>query len=96
MSLKRGVEAPEALDPQHARLAEKLSRMRGAEFDRAYMRDMVKDHKKAVAMFESEAKNGQDPQLKEFAAKCLPTQKEHLRLAEEITGEKSEGGRSNR
>ena len=53
-----------------------------AEFDRAYMDHMVKDHKKDVAEFKTQAESGKDPQIKAFAAKTLPTLQEHLKLAE--------------
>jgi len=33
-------------------------------FDKAYIRDMVKDHEADVAEFRNEAANGKDPQVK--------------------------------
>jgi putative membrane protein len=52
-----------------------------ADVDRAYMTHMVADHKKDIAEFEREASSGQDADLKAFAAKTLPTLREHLKLA---------------
>jgi len=71
--------APEAEDKA---LYDKLSAMSGAEFDRAYMDAMVQDHQKDIAEFQKEATSGTDPKVKDFAAKTLPTLKEHLALAE--------------
>jgi len=48
------------------------------------MRQMVKDHKEAVALFESQSKNGRDDDLKALAAKTLPTLKEHLKMAQDM------------
>jgi putative membrane protein len=48
---------------------------------------MVKGHKKDVAAFEQEAAQAQDPDVKQWATKTLPTLKEHLNLAQE-TAEK--------
>jgi putative membrane protein len=42
---------------------------------------MVSDHKEDVAEFEKEAKSGKDADVKAFAAKTLPTLKEHLEMA---------------
>ena len=42
---------PRDLDPKHARLRDKLARLRGAEFDRAHMREMTKDHDTDVKAF---------------------------------------------
>jgi putative membrane protein len=58
----------------HARL-EKLS---GAEFDRAFVAAMVDDHQKDVKAFEKAASGAKDADVKAFAAKTLPTLKEHL------------------
>ena len=64
----------------------KLSAMSGAEFDRAYMNMMVSDHNKDVAAFEKESTKGGDPDLKAFAAKTLPTLKEHQQMAKALHG----------
>ena len=60
---------------------DKLSKLSGADFDKAYMSDMVKDHEKDVAMFEKEASKGKDTDVKAWAAAKLPTLKEHLQMA---------------
>jgi putative membrane protein len=44
---------------------------------------MVQDHRSCLHLYESQAKEGQDPEFKELAEKRLPTLKEHLKLAEE-------------
>jgi putative membrane protein len=63
---------------------QRLSKLSGAEFDRAYMKHMVEDHMKDVSLFEQEAKQGRDQNLKAWAAKTLPTLQEHLKLAQSI------------
>ena len=44
---------------------------------------MVKDHKDDIDLFEKEADKGNDPELKAWAAKTLPTLKHHLQMAED-------------
>jgi len=63
---------------------ERLEKLSGEEFDAAYMKLMLKDHKKDVAEFQHEAKSGNDPNVKDFASKTLPTLQEHLNLAQQI------------
>ncbi|MGH2414845.1 MAG: DUF4142 domain-containing protein, partial [Microcystaceae cyanobacterium] len=59
----------------------RLSKLSGATFDRELMNQMVIDHQKTVSLFEQEAQQGQDPDLKAWAAQTLPILKDHLRLA---------------
>ena len=78
----RGLTPPTTMDRKHHRAMEKLGKLNGAEFDREYMKHMVDDHKKTVALFEKQAKSGKDGDLKSFAAKTLPILQEHLALAQ--------------
>ena len=52
--------------------------------DKDYMDAMVKDHEKDLAAFEKEAKNGTDPDVKNFASKTAETVRKHLEMAKEI------------
>jgi putative membrane protein len=73
---------------------EKLSGLSGAEFDKAYMEEMLKDHKKDISAFQEEAQQGKDPEVKNWAEKTLPTLQEHHTLAETTSskiGMKSSG-----
>jgi len=76
-----------AMDKKHRQMAEKLTTLQGAQFDHAYMKHMVDGHKKMISLFEREAKNGHNPEVKEFASKTLPTLREHLQLAQKVSGE---------
>ncbi len=76
-----GVTLPTALDAKHQAVVARMSRLSGAAFDRAYAKDMLKDHVKDVALFQREADHGADAGLKSFASSTLPTLQEHLRMA---------------
>ena len=75
---------PKELVGKHRDIYDDLSKRSGADFDKAYISDMVADHEEDAKLFESMADNGQDPQLKAFAAKTLPVIKEHLKMARDI------------
>ncbi len=62
---------------------DRLSKMTGDQFDRAFMKHEVTDHKKDISEFQKEANSGSDPNVKAFAAKSLPVLQEHLRIAED-------------
>jgi putative membrane protein len=82
IAASKGIQLPAALDRKHKGDVERLGKLGGAEFDRAYMRHMVDDHKKDVAEFKRAAGSAKDADIKGFAAKTLPTLQEHLQLAE--------------
>jgi putative membrane protein len=46
---------------------------------------MVSDHRKAVALYENARQDVQDPELKMFIDETLPTLREHLRAAEDLS-----------
>jgi len=93
LASSKGITLPTELDQKNREHVTKLSAMSGAEFDRAYMNMMVSDHNKDVAAFEKESTKGGDPDLKAFAAKTLPTLKEHQQMAKALHG--TQGGNSN-
>jgi len=78
----KGVSLPSDLAAKDKRERDRLSKLSGAQFDKAYMDHMVADHKKDVNDFKSEASKAKDPDVKSFASSTLPTLQEHLQLAQ--------------
>ncbi len=62
---------------------DRLAKKNGAEFDKAYMRDMVMDHEKDVKEFKKCASSCSDPDLKAWAGKTAPTLEQHLQMAKD-------------
>jgi putative membrane protein len=56
----------------------------GPEFDKAYVGLIIAAHKNLIALFESEANNGQDSRIKHDARTMLPILRHHLHDAETI------------
>lgn len=56
----------------------KLDKLSGAAFDKAYVTDMVADHKKDVAEFKKESTSAMDADVRNLASKMLPTLQMHL------------------
>ena len=82
LAKNKNITLPTDLDPKDKALKDRLSKLSGPAFDRAYMDAMVRDHRKDVNEFRMESTRGQDPDIKAFASKTLPTLREHLQLAE--------------
>lgn len=86
LAQQKGVTLPTTTDAQHQKLKAQLQQMSGRSFDRAYMQAMETDHAKTVALFQSEARQGQDPDLKAFATNLLPKLQQHWTMARSMTG----------
>jgi putative membrane protein len=82
-----GVRVEDDLESKHRKVHDRLSKLSGEAFDRAYMEYMVEDHQKAVKLFEKGSKEADNPQLKQFASSTLPTLQEHLREAQRLHAE---------
>ena len=81
---KDNLEIPVSLDPKHQARIDKMSKLSGPEFDKAYIKDQLKDHEQDVSEFQKEAQNGTDPNVKQFAASTLPTLQEHLNMVKQL------------
>lgn len=74
----KNISLPPELDADSKKVVDDLAKKSGKDFDKAYVNQMVDDHKKAVKLFEDASKNCKDAELKAFAEKTLPTLKMHL------------------
>jgi putative membrane protein len=92
LATSKQIALPRTVDQKHRAMADRLARLQGAEFDREYMKGQVKDHKEAVDLFQAEADQGRDADLKAWASRTLPTLKEHLKMARDMAGEKDDSG----
>jgi putative membrane protein len=90
----KNIDLPAKTESKDTKGMDKLRDLSGAQFDRQYMQEMVKDHEKTVKLFEQEAKEGKDPDLKAFAEKTLPTLREHLKMARSLSDQVGKGGGS--
>jgi putative membrane protein len=82
IAASKDITLPTALDRKHQGDVDKLAKLSGAKFDKAYMSHMVDDHKHDVSDFRKESQSGKDADVKGFASKTLPTLEEHLKLAQ--------------
>ncbi|HEY2435018.1 MAG TPA: DUF4142 domain-containing protein [Vicinamibacterales bacterium] len=83
LAATKNLTLPADLDAKHKAVVDRLSKLNGAAFDKAYMTAMVSDHKEDVAKFRKESTSGKDADLKAWAAKTLPTLEEHLKMAQD-------------
>jgi putative membrane protein len=82
LAQNKNITLPDAPDPQVNAIKDRLSKLSGASFDRAFMQTMIADHRKAVSDFRLASKSAKDADVKGWAAKTLPTLEEHLKMAQ--------------
>lgn len=79
-----GVNPPSMLSPMDKALELRLKALSGDDFDKAYIRAMVKDHRKDLMDFKKEEAGGQSSTVKEAATKGEKVIAEHYRLIRQI------------
>jgi putative membrane protein len=75
---------PSALDSEHQKMLDDLKARSGKDLDQSYDQIQVKAHQDAVALFEDYAKDGDNADLKKWAAATLPHLKQHLKMAQKL------------
>ena len=73
---------PSALPADAVALKDKLSKLSGAAFDRAYIDEMVKGHTAVLPEVQKEAQSGGDADVKAWAAKASSSVQAHLTHAQ--------------
>jgi putative membrane protein len=89
LASKKGITLPSDVSAKDKAEYDRLSKLSGADFDKAYMRLMVSDHHTDVNEFKRESEHGTDSDVKAWAAKTLPTLEHHLQMAESTNGQVS-------
>jgi putative membrane protein len=81
---KLGVKVPDHLSKKNQAMYDKMNALSGADFDNAYIEDMVKDQHKDLRDFTMEAQMASDPDLKNIAQRGGAMIKEHSDLINAI------------
>ena len=85
LAQNKNITLPSDLSAKDKALRDRLSKLSGESFDRAYMQAMVADHRVDVNEFKKESTTGADPDVKAFASKTLPTLEDHLKMAQDTS-----------
>jgi putative membrane protein len=82
---QKNVTLPDAPSKMHQAKHDRLAKLSGAAFDKAYVAAMVEDHEKNVREFSRVSTSAADAEVKAFAAKTLPVLKDHLQQVQELS-----------
>lgn len=83
-SLQPAVTVQPTLPPDMQSNLDALKNASGADFDRLYVGQQIPAHQQALALHQSYAQNGQEPQLKTFASKTSQAVQRHLTEAQQL------------
>ena len=72
------VVLPKTIDSKHKARVERLSRLSGKDFDRAYIQDEMKQRHQDVKEYTNASQGGNDPNLKNYATSTLASLEDHL------------------
>jgi len=92
LAASKQITLPASLDAKHQATRDRLAKLSGDAFDRAYITEMVAGHQKAVSDFTAESTSGTDSDVKAWAGTTLPTPRDS-RVAPLRARESSLGGR---
>jgi putative membrane protein len=81
---RSGLAVPTELEEDHREMLENLTKLRGADLDRAYMSAMVEDHEADVEAFQEQAGQATS-EVDRWAARTLPTLKTHHQHAQSLS-----------
>jgi putative membrane protein len=87
MGREKRAAMPSAPDGKHKKALDKLQALSGAEFDRAYMDQMVKDHEDALELVKDIASKADDPAFKTAGQKAVPEIQQHLGTAKQVASQ---------
>jgi putative membrane protein len=77
-------QKPTTLDAKHQQLLDQLSKVDQNGFDAAFSQAQVQAHQEAISIFKSYSSGGDQPELKQFAAKGVPVLEQHLQMFQQI------------
>ena len=81
---QQNISIPDALDSKHKSQIEKVAKLSGPEFDKAFLKQQLKEQEAQVRDFSDEAQRGTDPNVKTFAAGALPSLQQQLEVVKNL------------
>jgi putative membrane protein len=78
IAARKNITLPTTLGKDEQEDVDEMAKLTGAEFDKKYVDAMVEDHEDDVKLFLEASIAGEDPDLKAYAGKTLPTLQKHL------------------
>ena len=91
LAQQKSVSLPESVSLKDKAQMELMKRASGADFDKKYMDQMVKDHQKDLSDVQDLASKAKDPEFKAAVQKASSRISEHLQMAQRIASASAAG-----
>jgi putative membrane protein len=75
------MQLPRDVDPEHQRVRDELSKLSGADYDKAYLTAQIQDHQRTANLLLWHLSYGQNAELIRYSADTLPVVLDHLEHA---------------
>ena len=81
---KKGMPFEPKINTRNEASYERLSKLSGSAFDKAYVDAMISDHEADATEYQQAIKDGSDADLKKYATDTLQVVEHHLQMAKDI------------
>lgn len=84
VATKNGLALRTGMGVHHRAKLNRLQKLSGKEFDKAYMTQSIRDHKDDIDYFQREGQAVHSAQVRDLVASTLPTLQDHFKQAKEV------------
>jgi putative membrane protein len=87
MAESNGQQLKVGMGKNHRAKLDRLKKLKGTAFDRAYIKTVVQNHKDYIDYFEKEGRSAHSTQVRALVERELPTLRSHLKQAKQVGGQ---------
>lgn len=84
LAMENNMTVPEKISDKLQKKYDDLNEEKAEDFDKDYLKDVVREHKDEIDLFEKQAEKGEMESIKSWAAEKIPTLQNHLEKAEMV------------
>lgn len=92
---QKNVQVSDQLDARHQRMIDELSSLSGADFDKRFMNQQIRAHRRALSLYQQAAQSNTDSDVKQWAQQNVAGLQHHLQMAQQQGGISEPAGAGN-
>lgn len=85
LAFSKNIQIPTERSAAEQAHLNKMQANSAQQFEKEFISQAVKDHKRSISLYEKAAKNATDPDIKAWAQKMIPTLEQHLAMVQRPT-----------